>query len=141
MTSGSELTQVLPHDGFAERAILGAMLINNDYVNEVFSEITSDDFYRDSHKTIAAAINNLIENGGSADIVTVAGHLHKGNELKFVGGPDYISSLLDGVPDTINIEEYIETVKDRSALRRLILASMGVVKSGTEPRAETGQLV
>lgn len=141
MSDTSELKQALPHDGFAERAILGAMLIDNKYIDEVFSEINSGDFYRDSHKLIAAAIDNLVNNGGSADIVTVAGHLDKNQELKFVGGYEYLSSLLNGVPETLNIEEYVEVVKDRSALRRLMLASMGVVKSGGEPKADTRDIL
>lgn len=141
MTAPSDLTKALPHDGFAERALLGAMLINNNYVDEVFSQINSDDFYRDSHKSIAAAINNLVNNGGNADIVTVAGLLEKNKELKFVGGYEYLSSLLDGVPGNINIVEYIEIVKDRSTLRKIILTSMGVIKSGAEPSADTRDIL
>lgn len=141
MAENSELLQALPHDGFAERAILGAMLINNDYSNLVFSEINSDDFYRDSHKIIAGAIHNLIEDNSGADIVTVAGSLDKNNELKFVGGFEYLSSLLDGVPENINVEEYVKVVKDRSALRKLMLTSMEVVKSGAQPKAETKDIL
>jgi replicative DNA helicase len=131
----------LPHDGFAEKAILGAMLIDNKFVNEVFSEINSDDFYRDSHRLIAAAIDNLVNSGGTADLVTVAGHLEKNKELKFVGGYEYLSTLLDGVPDTIKLEEYIRVVKDRSSLRQLMLSSLEVVKSGSAPRADTKDIL
>ncbi|NIM12710.1 MAG: replicative DNA helicase [Candidatus Aminicenantes bacterium] len=141
MSENSELTRALPHDGFAERAILGAMLIENNYVDQVFEEISSEDFYSDSHKIIAAAIENLINNGSSADIVTVAGLLKKNNELNFVGGYQYLSSLLDGIPENINIEEYVKAVKDRSSLRKLMLTSMGVIKSGSEPRADTKDIL
>lgn len=141
MTTTSDLNQALPHDGFAERALLGAMLINNNYVDEVFSQINSGDFYRDSHQRIAAAIDNLVNSGSSADIVTVASFLEKNKELKYVGGYEYLSSLLDGVPENINIEEYIAVVKDRSSLRKIILASMGVIKSGTEPKADTKDIL
>lgn len=141
MKDASASTQALPHDGFAERALLGAMLINNKYVNEVFSQINSDDFFRDAHKIIAASINRLCDSGGNADIVTVAGHLESTRELKFVGGYEYLSSLLDGVPENLNIEDYISTVKDRSTLRRIITTSMGVVKNGSEPRADTQEIL
>jgi replicative DNA helicase len=141
VAASSDLNQALPHDGFAERALLGAMLINNDYVNHVFSLVNSDDFYRDSHRIIAAAINNLVDGGGNADIVTVAGFLEKSKELKFVGGYEYLSSLLDGVPENINVEEYISVVKDRATLRKVILTSMGVIKSGVEPSADTRDIL
>ena len=141
MANTSEIKQALPHDGFAERAILGAMLIDNKYINEVFSEINSDDFYRDSHKIIAAAIDKLVNSSSSVDIVTVAGHLNKSKELKFVGGVEYLSSLLDGVPENINVEEYIRVVKDRSSLRRLMKASMEVIKTGSEPHSDTKDIL
>jgi replicative DNA helicase len=141
VSENTELTRALPHDGFAERAILGAMLIENNYVDQVFEEISSEDFYADSHKIIAAAIENLTHNGSSADIVTVAGLLKKNNELNFVGGYQYLSSLLDGIPESINIEEYVKAVRDRSSLRKLMMASMGVVKSGSEPKADTKDIL
>jgi len=141
VTGQSELLQALPHDGFAERAILGAMLINNNYANLVFSEINSDDFYRDSHRTIAGVIDKLVNSNHTADIVTVAGALENSNELKFVGGYEYLSSLMDGVPENIEIDEYVRIVKDRSCLRKLMLASMGVVKSGSEPKADTQDIL
>lgn len=137
MNITSDLNKALPHDEFAERAIIGAMLIDNKYVNEVFSKINSEDFYRDSHKTIVAAIKNLIENGGSADTVTVSGYLDKKKELKFVGGYDYLNSLIDGIPENLNIEEYIEIVMDRSALRKIIITSMGVIQKGVEQKVDT----
>jgi replicative DNA helicase len=141
VSESSELTRALPHDGFAERAILGAMLIDNNYANQVFSEITPDDFYRDSHKIIASAVDKLVNGGNTADIITVAGLLDKNNELKFVGGYEYLNSLLDGIPGNINLEEYVRVVKDRSSLRKVMLASMGVIKSGSEPRADTKDIL
>jgi len=143
VAENSELhsTVVLPHDGFAEKAILGAMLVDNKYASEVFSELNSDDFYRDANKLIAAVINKLVDSGNIADIVTVAGILDKNHELKFVGGYEYLSSLLDGVPDNLSIESYVRIVKDRSSLRKLMMASMGVVKSGSEARADTKDIL
>lgn len=136
-----ELSKALPHDGLAERAILGAMLIDNKYVNEVFSEINSDDFYRESHKKIAAAINKLIDEGKPADTITVSDYLEKEKELKFVGGYEYLNSLLDGIPVKLNLEEYINIVRDRAALRRLILTSLDVIRDGVEPKADTKDIL
>ena len=60
---GPDLEKTLPYDELAERAILGAMLIDNKYVNVVFSNLNSDDFYSSSHKNIAVAIENLVNKG------------------------------------------------------------------------------
>ena len=135
----SELIPAMPHDEFSERALIGAMLIDNRYVNEVFSEITSEDFYREGHKIIAAAIDNLVNLGKTADIVTVPGLLKRRKQLKIAGGHEYVSALVDGIPEKIQITEYVQTVKERSALREIMRAAIGVVqKGGNSPiEAET----
>ena len=141
MNIPQDLNKSLPHDEFSERAILGAMLINNKYVNEVFSKIECEDFYREAHKNIAFAVKELIDKGGSADIVTVSGYLEKSNELKFVGGYDYLNSLIDGIPENLNISEYIKTVMDQAALRKIIKTSIAVIQKGVGYKSDTESLL
>jgi replicative DNA helicase len=136
-----DLKRSLPHDEFSERAILGAMLINNGYANEVFSTINPEDFYSPANQHIAAAVDNLINGGKAADTVTVSGLLKKKGDLKFVGGFEYINSLLDGIPEQISIGEYIKAVKDLAALRRIIVTSMGVIRKGVEQRADSESIL
>jgi len=128
----SELIPAMPHDEFSERALLGAMLIDNHYVNEVFSSINSDDFYRESHRVIASAISFLVDKGKTADIITVSGLLKQRRQLKISGGHEYVASLLDGIPDKLRIDEYIQVVKDRSALRQIMETSLGVINQSSQ---------
>ncbi len=137
----SDFNLVLPSDEFAERALLGSMLIDNRYVNEVFSTLNSEDFYIDSNKKIAAAIVFLINKGEPVDIITISEFLKRKKELKFVGGYDYINSLTDGIPQKLNISEYIKIVKDRSSLRKIITTSMGVIQKGVENKTETESIL
>jgi len=90
---------------------------------------------------VAAAIDHLINGGKTADTVTLAGFLKKKGDLKFVGGFEYINSLIDGIPEQISISEYIRTVKDQAALRRIILTSMGVIRKGVEQSAEAENIL
>ncbi len=140
-SGNSGLMKSLPYDEFAERAVLGAMLIDNKYTNEVFSEIGSADFYRNSNQVIAAAISNLVNDGTTADIVTVSGYLERKNDLKIAGGHEYVTSLLDGVPDSIDITEYVKTILELSSLRKIILASANVVKKGVEEGADSKSIL
>jgi len=132
----SGLIPAMPHDEFSERALLGAMLIDNRYVNEVFSELNSDDFYRESHRIIASAINFLVNKGKTADMITVSGHLKSRRQLKIAGGYDYIASVVDGIPEKLRLDEYIQVVKDRSALRQIMKASLGVINRGGQAPVE-----
>jgi replicative DNA helicase len=136
-----DLKAALPHDEIAEKALLGAMLLDNRYVNQVFSEISSEDFFRDTHNLIATAILQVTNNNSTADIITVASHLEKNKELKFVGGHTFITSLVDDIPDNLDIKEYIKIVKDRSMLRKIIINSMGIIQKGVEPSADTISLL
>ncbi len=143
MSDGSQsgLIPTMPHDEFSERALLGAMLIDNRYVNEVFSEINSDDFYRESHRVIAAAVDYLVNKGKAADMITVSGLLKSRHQLKIAGGYDYIASLVDGIPEKLQISEYVQVVKDRSALRQIMHASLGVIDQGSQTPHEGAEVV
>ncbi|MEI6614084.1 MAG: replicative DNA helicase [Chrysiogenales bacterium] len=136
-----DLKKALPHDEIAEKALLGAMLLDNRYINQVFSEISSEDFFRDTHNLIAAAVLQLTNNSSTADIVTVASFLEKNKELKFVGGHAFISTLVDDIPENLDIKEYIKIVKDRSLLRKIIITSMGIIQKGVDPSADTISLL
>jgi replicative DNA helicase len=136
-----EINSVLPHDEIAEKALLGAMLIDNRYVNQVFSDISSEDFFRDSHILIAQGILHLINANSAADIITISSFLEKQKKLQFVGGHAFVTSLVDDIPENLDIQEYIKIVKDRSTLRKIILTSRLISQKGTEPAADTGSLL
>ena len=136
-----EFNKALPHDEIAEKALLVAMLIDNHYVNQVFSEISSEDFFRDAHILVAQAVLHLVDSNSAADIITVSSHLEKKKKLQFVGGHAFITSLVDDIPENLDIKEYIKIVKDRSTLRKIILASRGIGQKGVEPGADTISLL
>ncbi|MFH2108673.1 MAG: replicative DNA helicase [Chrysiogenia bacterium] len=136
-----ELNQALPHDEIAEKALLGAMLIDNRYVNQVFAEISSEDFFRDAHILIAQAVLQLVNSDSAADIITISSYLEKKKKLQFVGGHAFVTSLVDDIPENLDIKEYIKIVKDRSTLRKIILTSRSIIQKGGEPAADTISLL
>ena len=131
----------LPHDEFAERAVLGAMLVDNRYIGEVLEHLSASEFYREAHQIIFSAAFRLNEAGLAVDTVTVAGELEKSGELKFAGGYDYLNKLIDGIPEQISIKDYIDVIRDRATLRRIIRTAEGVVQQGFEPAAHTDEIL
>ncbi len=115
------------YDEFAEQILLGAMLIDNKYANDVFTVISPSDFFKNSNQKIAIAIYDLINDDSIADIVTIAGHLDRTNNLKIAGGHEYIITLLDIVPENVDITEYIKTILTISTLRQLILNAADII--------------
>jgi replicative DNA helicase len=112
--------RTLPHSLEAEKSVLGAVLIHNEAFNFAAEILKSRDFFRDAHRRIFDKMERLSERGDAIDLVTLKEELIRAGELDEVGGPAYLTSLVDGVPRSTNIEYYARIVKEKSTLRALI---------------------
>jgi replicative DNA helicase len=112
--------RTLPHNLDAEKSVLGAILLRNDAINAAVEILAPEDFYRDAHQLLLEHMIQLSEKGAAIDLVTLAESLSRADALEKVGGPAYISRLIDGVPRSTNVEYYAQIVKEKATLRRLI---------------------
>ncbi|HTU99871.1 MAG TPA: replicative DNA helicase [Luteitalea sp.] len=112
--------RTLPHNLDAEKSVLGAILLRNDAINSAVEVLAPEDFYREAHTLLLEHMIQLSERGAAIDLVTLAESLSRGDALEKVGGPAYISRLIDGVPRSTNVEYYAQIVKEKATLRRLI---------------------
>ena len=126
-TTDYSLERGLPSSVDAERAILGAILLDNFSYNEATEQLVPDDFSLDSHRRIFSRMMELAESGRPIDIVTLAEELGRHKEVEAVGGVAYLSSLTDGVPRRPNIEHHVRIVKDKAMLRGLINAANNAI--------------
>lgn len=110
----------LPANLDAERTILGAILIDNSNHREAVAALSYADFYLTAHQRLFARMDELIESGHVADIVTVCEELSKRKEIESVGGVAWIASLTEGLPRRISITEYLRIVAEKALLRKLI---------------------
>lgn len=114
----------LPHNLEAERAILGAILVRNNVFSLVAATLKPDHFFRDAHRRIFGAMQRVLEKPDAAvDLVVLKDALARKGELDEVGGPAYLSALLDGVPVSMNIEHYAGIVAEMSLYRETIFAA------------------
>ncbi|MDY0231682.1 MAG: replicative DNA helicase, partial [Candidatus Saccharicenans sp.] len=67
--------------------------------------------------------------------------LQKAGALEEIGGSAYLASLMDGVPRTLNIEYYVQIIKEKSLLRRLILSSAKIINSSYEQQSDADTLL
>ena len=119
--------RTLPHNLEAEKAVLGAILINNQVFNQAAEVLDAEDFFRDAHRRIWNKMVGLTERSEAVDPVTLKDELLRSGDLDDAGGPAYISSLTDGVPRSANVEYYAKIVKEKSTLRRLIQSANEVL--------------
>lgn len=121
-----------PQDIEAEKATLGAILIDDKAINIVAELVNENDFYRESHKLIYKSILNLYSEHKAIDLITVVDTLRKDSKLEAVGGIAYVSSLLNVVPTSANVKYHTQIVKDKSILRKLISASAEIAEKAYE---------
>ncbi len=135
------LKRTPPHSLEAERAVLGGILVNNDGLNVVLSVISPEDFYREAHRKIIEGIAALVDKGRPIDILALSEEMGRAGSLEEIGGMTYLSSLMDGIPKTLNVEYYAQIIKEKALLRRLIVSSARIISASYEQKEEADDLL
>src|SRR5262249_48922301 len=100
------LEKPLPQNVEAERAVLGAILLDSSLCNQAVELLRRDDFFLDSHRRIYDKMLLLSDTGRAIDLITLQEELVRAGELEQIGGMAYMASLLDGAVRTSNMEYY-----------------------------------
>jgi replicative DNA helicase len=135
------LKKTPPHSMEAEKTVLGGILVNDKNLNVVLSIISSQDFYKEANREILEKIITLVDKGIPVDLLSLSEELQRAGTLQEVGGAAYLSSLMDGVPKSLNIEYHAQIIKEKSLLRRLILSSAKIISSSYEQKEDADQLL
>jgi len=131
----------LPHDPEAERAVLGAVLLDPGAMLHIIEKLRVDHFYLESHRIVFQACLDLHEKGDAADLVTVRNHMTEQGRLEQVGGVSYLSSLVDALPDVANVVHYGEIVHDKAVKRQLMAAAQSIITTCSLDHGEAREAV
>ena len=110
---------VPPHNLDAERATLGAVLLDPEALSTVLRYLRADDFYRAAHRKIFEGIMALYERNEPFDLITLSDELSRSGDLEACGGSAQISQLTSAVPTSANVEHYARIVQNGSIRREL----------------------
>lgn len=135
------LAKIPPSDIVAEQAVLGSMLVDSEAAIKAIEILQPEDFYREDNKEVYAAMLELFGRGKPIDFLTVKENLKLRGTLDKVGGDMYVSSLIDMVPTTSNIEAYAKIVEEKSILRSLIKAANDIISYGYAQNQEVDRIV
>ncbi len=118
----------MPSSLEAEQAVIGSMIVDKDAIVAATEELTADDFYYSSLGLYFTCIEELYNKSEIVDPVTLPNKLReKGTPVEYTE-PGYIARLVDTVPVTINVEDYIKIVKEKSLLRQVIRTNQQIEK-------------
>ena len=125
-------------DTEAEKAVLGGIMLRNETWDLISDLVKEDDFHQEEHRLIYRTINLLQDAGKPVDVITVQEAIEGNGDLpKLIssGGKDYLTLLAKETPSVANIQSYADIIKQRSNLRRLIVAADNISKVAKESDA------
>jgi len=122
-TAPSAAAPGIPHSREAEEAVVGAVLINPDVYYDVAQFLQADDFYIHRLRWIWEAYTRLHEGRTPVDLLTVTEELDRMNQLIELGGPAYLTALVNQVPTSMHAEAYGRVVEAHSIRRKMLTAA------------------
>lgn len=130
-----------PQNIEAEQCVLGSILLHEGAILKAVELLSADDFYRNEHKLIFAAMIHLFDKTDPQDLVTVTNVLKDGKNLDKIGGPAYLATLTDIVPVAANINYYGKIVREKAILRKLISTSTEIASRCYEQQDDVDALL
>lgn len=133
--------KTIPHNIDAEQSVLGSMFLTKKALQKALEGLSSEDFYLDSHSKIFECIKTIDDKKIPVDLTTVTEELNNRNWLEQVGNVDYIAEMVNNVPTTANIDEYIKIVSEKALLRKLIDEATSIVKASYTVGSDLGDFL
>jgi replicative DNA helicase len=130
-----------PQSVEAEQSVLGSILIDRDAIIEVADFLRPEDFYRQAHGRVFAAMLDLSERREPIDVVTVAEALERSGDLDSIGGRAYLGTLSNETPTAVHVAQYARIVERKALLRNLIGAAGKIAGIGYEDPAEVQEAI
>ena len=120
-------TRTPPCNVEAERALLGAILMNNRCLDQVSDFLLPDHFADAANARIFAMAAKIVSNGGTVNPVTLKTYIESDELINAAGGMKYIVGLASGVVTTVNAGEYGKMIHDLYLRRELINMGEAIV--------------
>jgi len=140
-TAATSPLKRVPANIEAERAVLGALMIDPDAIVKVANFLRAQDFYRERHGWIYDAMATLNERHEPLDFVTLTDELERRGQLEEVGGPAYLTDLIAGTPTAIYVDHYARIVERTAVLRRLISAAGKIAELAYDESQDMDEVV
>ncbi len=121
---------MVPHNLEAEQNVLGAVFIDPNTVKILADKLDVNDFYNRRHRIIYGAILELYKEKIEIDYTTLIDRIETTELIVDAGGSDYILGLSDTTPSIVNLEHYINIVKDKAIVRNMIEVAKDIANEG-----------
>jgi replicative DNA helicase len=135
-------SRIPPHNLDAERAVLGAVLLEGrEALPRVIEILRPTDFYTESHRAIFGTMQVLFDRGAPVDLITLGEELRRADQIEFVGGPAALALLVEQASIASHLTAYSHIVRDMAVLRELIQTSTQIITQAYEAKEDVQGLV
>ncbi|MFN4227021.1 MAG: replicative DNA helicase [Candidatus Ratteibacteria bacterium] len=135
------IDRIPPQNIDAEKALLGCMLLDEEARIKVLENFKPEFFYNEAHQKIFSSIVKLFEKGEKCDFITLSDSLRSENLLDEVGGVEYLSHIVESVPTSAYVDEYMKIVKEKYILRTLISNATKIITEAYNQQDEIETLL
>ena len=132
MTTLEIPTRIPPHHLEAERAVLGAILLEGAGALQQLGALEPDDFYLEADRVIFGVMLGLAGAGEPIDLLLVADALRRRDELDLVGGPAYLAYVEQDASIRMHLARYAAIVRRAATLRALIATSTSILTQAAD---------
>ena len=137
----TEQVSIPPHSTEAEQAVLGGIMLSNQYWDSIAERVITEDFYTFAHKAIFQTMEELMRNQTPIDLITLDQALKAKGISDSVGGFAYLADLSNNTPNAINILAYAEIVREKAILRELIAVGNRIAENSYSPKGKDIKMV
>ena len=137
----TEQVSIPPHSTEAEQAVLGGIMLSNQYWDSIAERVIAEDFYTFAHKAIFQTMEELMRNQTPIDLITLDQALKAKGISDSVGGFAYLADLSNNTPNAINILAYAEIVREKAILRELIAVGNRIAENSYSPKGKDIKMV
>lgn len=138
---GLEHGKIPPQAVELEEAVLGALMIDKNALNEVIDILEAECFYNNAHSEIYAAIKELFAESQPIDMLTVSAELRKRGKLDSCGGDYGIANLTQKVASSAHIEYHARIIVQKHIQRSLIRVSTDIINEAYDDRSDVLDLL
>jgi len=125
-------SKIPPHSLEAERALLGGLMVEPAAVVPMLARLVPQDFYKDGHRKIFAAMISCAAAGQGVDVITVSETLRRADEFDEVGGSAAMALLLEDAGTLYGLDSYAGIVRDKATMRDLIRLGTEIIGKAYE---------
>jgi replicative DNA helicase len=117
----------------AEVAFVGCILTDPDCADDALALVVPDELTDPRLRVILNAIASTVQDGMTADVISVSTTLRRQGRMEEAGGFPFLSRLIDAVPTSAGLVSYGKRITEAAQLRRLRDAARDILSSSENP--------